>query len=132
MVGLYKFGTVRELSKAVDGTFFIDAPAEVYREALRIVTVLDGVYGADRDVDGGDGGFVLIAQNIQDLALINQTYMRMDEGTHEAVGLVKCEDEPYVNVLYLSNNEFGVNILMPVSIAPRTLLDDLKEARRGK
>jgi hypothetical protein len=127
MVGLYKFGTVREFFKAIDGTFFPGVPVEVYREALRIVTVLDEVYGDDRDVDKDDGGIVLIVQNIQDLALINQTYMEMSEGTHEAVELVKCEGEPYVNAFYLSNNEFGVNILMPVSIAPPLLLQELRK-----
>ena len=54
---MIKAGTVKELSqfeKAID--------REVYSVALRIVTILDEVYGADRDVDNNDGGFVSIGK----------------------------------------------------------------------
>jgi hypothetical protein len=129
---LYKAGTVREVIELKERSFNFDVPEEVYREALRIVTILDEVYGADRDIDNGDGGFVLIAQNIQDIPIISERYVRLDGNAHEAVELVKCSREPYINALYLSNNEFGMNILMPVSIAPRTLLEELKSVKQVK
>ena len=100
-------------------------PVEVYLTALRIVTILDGTYGADRDVDHGDGGFVLVVENVQDLAAVSQQYVDLNANRHEAVSLVQCEKEPYLNALFLSNNEFGINILMPLNIAPRVLLRDL-------
>ena len=60
---LIKAGTIKEL-KQFEKMIDID----IYCAALRIVAILDETYGADRDVDYGDGGFVLIAQNIQDIA----------------------------------------------------------------
>jgi hypothetical protein len=127
---LYKAGTVQEIAQIKKSALVL--PEEVYGEVLRIVTILDEVYGADRDVDNGDGGFVLIAENVQDLSLISQRYMKLDNATYEAVELVKCSNQPYLNVLYLSNNEFGINIFMPVSIAPRLLLEELKRVRNTK
>jgi hypothetical protein len=102
----------------------------VYGEALRLVTMLDEIYGDERDVDNGDGGFVLIAGSIQDLELIGKRYMKLDENRHEAVDVVKCERGMYLNVLFLCNNEFGINILMPVDIAPQVLLKDVQSKIR--
>ena len=114
---MIKAGTVRELAqfkKAID--------RGVYNVALRIVTTLDELYGADRDVDNGDGGFVLIAETVQDITDIAQRYVRIDESRHEAVDVVKCGNKTYLNSLFLSNNEFGINIFMPIEFAPQALL----------
>jgi hypothetical protein len=129
---LYKAGTVKEIIGMVNDSVEFNVPIEVYHEALRIVKILDDVYGEERDVDNGDGGFVLIAENIQDLLLISQQYTKLDSNTHEAVTLVKCSKESYINALYLSNNEFGMNIFIPVSIAPKLLLEELKSVRRNR
>jgi hypothetical protein len=116
---LIKAGTVKELAQ-FEGT--IDR--NVYGAALRIVTMLDETYGDERDVDNGDGGFVLIAENVQDVEGIGQRYVRLYENRHEAVDVVKCEAGVYINALFLCNNEFGINVLMPMDIAPQTLLKD--------
>ena len=119
---MIKVGTVKELSqfeKMID--------IDVFRAAMRIVTILDEAYGADRDVQNNDGGFVLIAENIQDISDIGQRYVKLDNNRHEAVDVVNCEDRPYINVFVLCNNEFGINIFMPVDIAPHVLLRDLPQ-----
>ena len=88
---MIKVGTVKELSrfeKVID--------RDVHSVALRIVTMLDEVYGADRDVDNNDGGFVLIAENVQDIADIGQRYVRLDDNRHEAVNVVKCKNRTYI------------------------------------
>lgn len=118
---LHKVGTVREIEKIKN-----NLPNEVYQAALSIVTALDDNYGEDRDVDENDGGFVLIAENVSDLTEANEQYIQTDNDTHEYVNLVKCEETSYINALYLSNNEFGVNVFLPKAIAPRVLLDDLE------
>ena len=117
---MFKVGTVKELSQ-YEGMMERD----VYYAALRIVSRLDEIYGAGRDVDNGDGGFVLIAENVQDVLLIDKKYMKMDSNRHEAVDIVKCENRQYINSLFLCNNEFGINVLMPVDIAPAALLGSL-------
>jgi hypothetical protein len=122
---LYKAGTVKEMERIREKDS--DLPEEIYREALRLVTILDDVYGVGRDVEGGDGGFVLIAENVQDLALVSRQYVDLKANPYEAVSAVQCSREPWLNIFFLCNNEFGINVFMPISIAPRVIIDDLKK-----
>jgi len=119
---LLKAGTVKEMQQ-LQG----QVPAEIYPAALRIVTILDDTYGADRDVDNNDGGFVLIAENIQDITDIDQRYVSLNGNRHEIVDVVKCENKTYINAFFLCNNEFGINIFMPMNIAPHALLGELPQ-----
>ena len=119
---MYKAGTVRELAE-----FNGKMDDYLYREALSIVKILDNEYGADRDVNNGDGGFVLIAENIHDVALIRERYKHIGSDICEVVDIFNSSSGRYVNAFYLSNNEFGINVLMPIEIAPLELLRDLSE-----
>jgi hypothetical protein len=125
---LYKAGTVKEMQKIREEAF--GPPDEVYHEALRLVKILDEVYGADRDVDHSDGGFVLIAENVQDLAALQRQYVELDMSRYEVVSVVQCAVQPWLNALCLCNNEFGINVLMPVLIAPSVLLKASEEIRK--
>jgi hypothetical protein len=127
---LYKAGTVKEIQQIREDA--PNLPEGVYHEALRIVTTLDEVYGPDRDVDHSDGGFVLIAENVQDIELINRQYMRLGDNRHEVVDVFKCESGVHINAFFLLNNEFGINVLMPSNIAPHALLEDLPKKKRPK
>jgi hypothetical protein len=113
-------GTVKELAQ-FEGTIDHD----VYNAALRIVSRLDEAYGPERDVDNSDGGFVVVVENVQDVLLIGQRYVKLDDNRHETVDVVKCEKETYINALFLCNNEFGINIFIPLNIAPQVLLKDV-------
>jgi hypothetical protein len=119
---LIKAGTVKELAQ-----FEKTINQEVYRAALRIVTTLDEVYGVGRDVDNNDGGFVLVVENVKDLSAINERYVRLDDNRHEAVDVVKCKSGAYINALFLCNNEFGINVFIPMDIAPSALLRNLPQ-----
>ena len=122
---MYKAGTIKELAQ------FVGKMEDcLYQEALRIVTILDFEYGAGRDVDNGDGGFVIIAENIQDVALIGQRYKNLDSNHCEAVDVFNDSRGQYINAYFLSNNEFGINLLMPIGIAPLELLRDLSEKQK--
>jgi hypothetical protein len=123
---LIKAGTVKELLQ-YDGMMERD----VYLVALRIVSMLDKEYGAERDVDNGDGGFVLIAENVQDISDIDQRYAKLGDNRHETVDVVKCESGAYINALFLCNNEFGINVIMPVDIAPAVLVKNLPKKIRS-
>ena len=122
---MYKAGTVKELEQ-----FMGKMDVCLYREALRIVTILDFEYGAGRDVDNADGGFVLLAETVKDVALIQEKYKNLDSNHCEAVDVFNGSSEQYLNVFFLSNNEFGINILMPLDIAPLELLRDLPEKQK--
>jgi hypothetical protein len=119
-LSLIKVGTVKELSQ-FDGRIDRD----VYAAVLRIVSILDEMYGAERDVDNNDGGFAVVAENVQDMSLIGQRYVKLDDNRHEAVDVVKCKKGMYINALFLCNNEFGINVFMPLDIAPQVLLKDV-------
>jgi hypothetical protein len=119
---LYKAGTVKELSR-----FREVMNGDLYLAALRIVKILDDNYGSDRDVDNSDGGFVLVAENVRDIEIIRRGYKYLENGGYEAVDVVKSGSGIYINAFFLHNNEFGVNILMPIDIAPKALLRDLSE-----
>jgi hypothetical protein len=43
------------------------------------------------------------------------------------VDVVNSESGILINAFFLHNNEFGVNILMPLEIAPKALLRDLSK-----
>ena len=117
---MYKAGTVKEI-KEIEGK----VPDRVYLEVLGIVTMLDQVYGEDRDIDNDDGGIVLVAENTGDLNYFSEHYMKFDSNRHEAVHLLHSEKESYLNVLYLCNNEYGINLFIPLSIAPKIFLRKL-------
>jgi hypothetical protein len=103
-------------------------PSEVFQAAMQIATILDNMYGSCRDIDNDDGGFVLVAQNIQDISQISERYFDLRGNRHEVVDIVKCESGTYLNAFFLCNNEFGVNIFIPKDIAPQALLKDLPKS----
>lgn len=118
---LYKFGTEGEL-EAIKGKI----PKELYQTALKIVKTIDEHYGASRDIDNSDGGYLLILENVQDIEQAVKWHIRLDGGNHEHINLVKCAGGDYINALYVLNNEYGVNVFLPKEIALKILLDDLE------
>jgi hypothetical protein len=95
---LFKFGTVAELeSLELKGKI----PEEVYQEALRVVSYLDDTFGAGRDVNFDDGGFVVIVENKDDLYSFAQNYVELESPTLEYVESVPTEKEPYLNAFFL-------------------------------
>lgn len=112
-----KAGTVAELSK-LQGVI----PDVIYTTALRLTTILDSTYGPDRDVDNDDGGFVLFAENKGDLEYFSRHYMPLENNLHETVEIIIGENILYVEVFFLINNEFGINLFFPASIAPENFL----------
>ena len=121
---MYKAGTVGELSAIQD-----KIPEEVYSAALSVVTMLDETFGEDRDVDNDDGGVVFIVENEGDLHGFSKQYVELDSALLEYVELVKAQGEPYLNAFFLYNEyEYGITLLIPVSIAPETLLRNVLHA----
>ena len=117
---MYKAGTVKEIQE-IKGK----VPDRVYQEALSIVTKLDNHYGKDRDNENDDGGIVLIAESASDLDYFSEHYMKLESSCYEHVHLLRSEKGSYLNVLYLCNNEYGINLFIPLSIAPGIFLRNL-------
>ena len=123
---MYKAGTVAELELLdLEGKIL----EEVYREALKIATMLDENFGEDRDVDFDNGGYLFIAKNKEDLYYFAQNCVDLESPALEYVELVPSNKEVYLNVFFLVNeHEFGVTLFIPLSIAPERFL---KEAITG-
>ena len=110
---IYSFGTIKEahgvkckVSKAV------------YEKALEIVSNLDKHYGKDRDVYKNDGGFVFIAENKEDLSYFISHYINPSNGTYEDARLFRTEQGNYLDIFFLCNNEFSINLLTPAELLP--------------
>jgi hypothetical protein len=127
---LHKAGTVAELEGLeLRGRI----PEEVYLEMLRIVTMLDERFGEERDIDCDDGGYVFVAENQNDLEYFDANCVEPEIQIHslEYVLLIETEKEPYLNAFILYNEyEFGVTLLLPMSIAPGFFLKELAFGER--
>ncbi|MGN0837872.1 MAG: hypothetical protein ACI4NN_02135 [Pyramidobacter sp.] len=87
-------------------------PVEVCREIYRIAGLLDELYGAERE-EVSDGGIIVIAEKKSDLKTIRAQYASLNESDCEGEDTITTSKGNYVNQLYLRNNEFGVNVIMP-------------------
>lgn len=106
---MYKFGTVKELN-AVN----MSVPEKVYQEALNIATMLDEQFGAERDVEFDEGGFIFIALDNADIAYFKKNYVELNSELLEYVLPV----DDYFNAFYLYGYDYGISLFLPVSIAP--------------
>ena len=106
---MYKFGTVKELN-AVN----MPVPEKVYKEVLSIATMLDERFGAERDVEDDEGGFIFIAFNNSDLTYFKKNYVELNSELLEYVLPI----DNYLNAFYLYGYDFGISLFLPASIAP--------------
>ena len=121
---MHKFGTVAELEKLE----LIDRiPQEVYKEALKVVAMLDENFGEDRDVDFDDGGYVCVVENEKDLDYFAENCVELESPTLEYVEHIQTDKELYLNAFFLVNEyESVVTLFIPVSIAPDRLTKEAK------
>lgn len=110
----------------VKGTESLRMPQEVVRVIKDIATILDTEYGKDRDVDGGDGGYILVIESKDEFKKLKDIYIDMEDVIVEYVDLIKVtKGEDYTNSLILLNNDFSISLIIPVGITPKRLLDDI-------
>ena len=115
---MIKLGTVKEFTNERQKLKAL--PEKVRREVQNLVEVLDEAYGPERNVDTDDGGYVLIAFDSADVKQIKKG-LNLGTGQEEAVDIIRTPDGEYLNALYLRNNEYGINIVMPLTLAPTSL-----------
>jgi len=86
---------------------------EVFNEAKRVVTILDENYN-DFNIDGG---YVLIAENADDLQKIIGYYFDYINTIYEFVNKIKCSSgDEYVSILYLLGTEYSATLIAPAYI----------------
>jgi len=96
-------------------------PCEICHEIKALAQVIDEIYGENRGVNS-DGGIIVIAERKTDLKTIKAKYASLDESDCEGEVIIASSKGNYVNQLYLSNNEFGVNVIMPERYVKKTTL----------
>ena len=87
-------------------------PYEIYMEIENLTDILDGLYGKDRD-ENSDGGIIVIAEKKADLKTIIRDYASLEEFDCDGIDILTSRNENYLNLLYLRNNEYGVNVIIP-------------------
>jgi hypothetical protein len=127
---MYKAGTVAEFEELdIKGKI----PAEVYQEALRIVSMLDEIFGPDREVEFDDGGFVFIAEDEEDLDYFAKNCVKLESPPLEYVEEILCDEEIYLNAFFLySEYEYGMTLFLPISIAPEVLLKEYDASKSAR
>ena len=110
---IYSFGTTNE-AHSVRGKVL----RAVYERALRIVSILDKYYGKNRDVYKNDGGFVFIAENVEDLSYFISHHIDPNNGSYEDAQIFRTKQGYYLDILFLCNNEFSINLLTPARLLP--------------
>lgn len=94
-------------------------PCEVCNEIERLSNQIDELYGESRDTDS-DGGIIVIAEKKSDLKTIRAQYASLNESDCEGKDTITTPKGSYVNQLYLSNNEYGVNVIIPEHFLKRS------------
>ena len=86
------------------------------------LSVLDEVYGEDRNVDESDGGYLLYASrgtNPEEL----KAYWNYEDRLYESIEV----EDGYAIILYLLNNEYSVTLVMAVEDLPENLKQGLED-----
>ncbi|EIW19592.1 MULTISPECIES: hypothetical protein [Pelosinus] len=85
---------------------------DVIREA---VTILDIEYGQSRDVDHGNGGYVIIIESKDELQRLKEIHIDVKIAIPEYADKIQCNDgQIFVSILVLLNNDFGIIVVMPM------------------
>lgn len=108
----------------------IKLPIQVIETLRKITSTLDEYYGTDRKIDEDLGGYILIAEDLDDIKQLNaELYMDIaTDAIPEFVDLIKCSDgQIFTHTLILCNNDFGITIIMPLEITPQNLKEYIVE-----
>ena len=86
------------------------------------LSILDEVYGEDRNVDESDGGYLLYASrgtNAEEL----KAYWNYEDRLYESIEV----EDGYATILYLLNNEYSVTLVLHEEDMPEMLRKELED-----
>ena len=117
---VYKLGNLKDLESL--------PPMDkvTYSTLFEFTSVLTNEYGADRNIDQDDGGFVLYATPGTKAEEVKAMF---DYSAHtiEYVNRTLQAEPPICSALYLIGNNFGVVIVMSINDAPKAISDNFEE-----
>ncbi|MBN1067594.1 hypothetical protein [Clostridium sp. ZS1] len=102
-------------------------PVELQEVIKGILEILDSEYGSNRDKDADDGGYVIVAESVEDFKEIQKkTNIDVNDVIVEYVDKILCADRrTYTNSLILCNNDYSISLIMPFKIMPENLLKQI-------
>ena len=103
---VYKLGTAEDMSTLASAS----VPAAVRRALMEDLAILDREYGAERNIDHSDGGFLLYCTPGTKPVELKPFF---DPGKHIPEWAEPVKDEPaYTTALYLLTNDYAVELVM--------------------
>lgn len=90
-------------------------PEKVLEYLASQVAILDSNYGADRDVEGGMGGFCAVIPKMDEAAkkaysqILEKHYIQ--ESMYEYLDTVTFDGKDWIEALYLTNNDYGIILI---------------------
>lgn len=90
-------------------------PEKILEYLASQVAILDSNYGADRDVQGGMGGFCAVIPKLDEAAkkayrqILEKHYIQ--ESMYEYLDTVTVSGTEWVEALYLTNNDYGIILI---------------------
>ena len=91
-------------------------PNYVLNQLCDVAEILDSCYNSH----GIDGGYILLAENIQDIEDIKRIHV--DYSDEPVENVKKLND--YLSILYLPATEYSITVVLPESIAPEEMKGD--------
>lgn len=116
---LHVVGTARETDALKS-----KLPDEVFETLVWAVGILDYEYGKERNYLKV-GGYYLVAETAADV-LAMKGFVDFENHPCEWANLSK--NGSYVSALYLMNNDFSITLLLPVDIAPESILVEVDDS----
>jgi hypothetical protein len=101
-------------------------PVEISAKADEIAGILDEEYGAERHWNRDLGGYILIAENEEDVKSMEEL-IDFDYVLPEIVELISCKNgEKYTSSLMLLSSDYSISLLIPLIYTPKSFLGYLE------
>ena len=102
-------------------------PLEVIEVISEIASVLDDEYGVNRNINGGNGGYILFINEKEELLELIDIYIDIDTIIPEYVDKIKVNNgQDCTNTLLILGSDFTVSLIMPLTITPDRFIREYK------
>ena len=119
---VYKLGTPADMAG------LSAVPAPVHHALLTELSILEREYGAERNIDTDDGGFMLYCTPGTTAEEVKPFFDPTDHILEWAARI--ASDPPYCSALYLLGNDYAVEIFMAVADTPAEVQAEMEELHR--
>lgn len=113
---IYKIGNLADMKALPEMNQGIFAVIHSY------ASILTKVYGADRNIDLDDGGYILYIERYSKETELKEYF----DYTQHTIEYFDILDDNYVSVTYLLNNEFAVTIVIATDDLPKEIEKELE------